>query len=91
MQAILYQAFKNFYEYSNEKLRYRDILYFGMMNLDYEIRIYQKIYNSVTTYNKSKCLVRNSLHQMLVANLPQMFFHDQNLAPRIGPKQIYDS
>ena len=28
MQAISYQAFKNFYEYSDEKLRYRDILYF---------------------------------------------------------------
>ena len=26
MQAISYQAFKNFYEYSDEKLRYRDIL-----------------------------------------------------------------
>ena len=26
MQAVSYQAFKHFYEYSNEKLRYRDIL-----------------------------------------------------------------
>ena len=26
MQAILCQAFKHFYEYSNEKLRYRDII-----------------------------------------------------------------
>jgi hypothetical protein len=36
-----------------------------MMNLHYEIRICQKIYNRVTTHNKSKCLVRNSLHQTL--------------------------
>ena len=36
------------------------------MNLHYEIRICQKIYNRVTNYNKSKCLVRNSLHQTLV-------------------------
>ena len=28
MQAILQQAFSDFYEYSNERLRYRDILCF---------------------------------------------------------------
>ena len=39
---------------------------FDMINLHYEIRICQKIYNRVTTDNKSKCLVRNRLHQMLV-------------------------
>ena len=38
---------------------------FGMLNLHYEISICQKIYNRVTTHNKSKCLVRNSLHQTL--------------------------
>ena len=52
-------------------MRYRDIhtiFYFeafAMMNLHYEIRICQKIYNRVTTHNKSKCLVQNSLHQTL--------------------------
>ena len=36
-----------------------------MINLHYEIRLWQKIYNRVTTHNKKKCLVRNSLHQKL--------------------------
>ena len=38
---------------------------FGMMNLHYEIGICQNVYNRVTTHNKSKYLVRNSLHQTL--------------------------
>ena len=48
MQAILYQAFKHFYEYSNTKLKYiqRHTIFhfkvFGMMNLHYEIRIFKK-------------------------------------------------
>jgi hypothetical protein len=74
VQSISYQAFKHLHQYSNEKLRYVQtytIFYskaFDIMNLHYEIRICQKIYNRVTTHNgpthnKSKCLVRNSLHQ----------------------------
>ena len=78
MQAISYQAFKHFYEYSNEKLRYRDILYFGLINLHYEIRICQKIYNRVTTHSKSKCLVRNSLHQMLYTLSPRESSWDEH-------------
>ena len=49
---------------------------FGMMNLHYEIRICQKIYNRVTTHNKSKCLVRNSLHQTL--HIVKEIIHDLN-------------
>ena len=68
MQAISYKAFKHFDEYSNEKLRYRGLIHFkafSMIDLHDEIRICQKIYNRVTTHNKNKCLVRNSLHQAL--------------------------
>ena len=64
MQAILYQAFKHFYEYSNTIFHFE---VFGMLDLHYEIRICQKIYNRVTTHNKSKCLVRNNLHQTLTS------------------------
>ena len=73
MQAILYQAFKHFDEYSNKKWRYRDTQYsilhckaFGKMNLHYEIEVCQRIYNRVTTHNKRKYLVQNSLHQTLI-------------------------
>ena len=53
MEAISYQAFKEFYEYFNEKKKIqRHTIFhfkaFGMMNLHYEIRICQKIYNRVT-------------------------------------------
>ena len=37
------------------------------MNLHYETNICQKIYNTVTTHNKSKCLVQICLHQTLGA------------------------
>jgi hypothetical protein len=46
--------FKGLYEYLNAKARYRDLIYlshfkaFGMTNLQYEIRIPQKIYNRAT-------------------------------------------
>ena len=64
------QTFKCIYEYLDKKIEMQrpNIFHFkalGMMNLHYEIRICQKIYNRVTTHNKSKCLVRNSLHQLL--------------------------
>ena len=48
---------------------------FGMINLQYEIIISQKIYNRVTTHNKSKYLVRNSLHQPL-----NIFYHSSYLS-----------
>ena len=71
MQAISYQAFKHFYEYSHEKLRHRDIVHtfhfkdFGMINLHYVIRICQKIYNRGRITVNVWRLVRNSLHQTL--------------------------
>ena len=50
---IFSSIFKHFYEYPNEKLRYRDLIYlifkaFGMTNLQYEIRSPQK-FNSIVT------------------------------------------
>ena len=47
-------TFKCLYEYLNKKLRYRDLIHifhfkaFGMINLRYEIRICQKIYDRLT-------------------------------------------
>ena len=39
---------------------------FGMINLHYEIRICQKIYNRVTLKVYVKCVVRFNLHKTLV-------------------------
>ena len=39
---------------------------FGMINLQYEIRICQKIYNKVTMTVYVKCVVRFNAHQTLV-------------------------
>ena len=48
--------FKHFYEYHNETLKYGDLIYyfkaFGMTNLQYEVRIPQKIYNRATITEK---------------------------------------
>ena len=39
---------------------------FGMINLHYEIRICQKIYNRVTMTVYVKCVVRFNVHKTLV-------------------------
>ena len=61
MQAISYQAFKHFYEYSNEKLGYRDFHFkaFGMINLHYVIRICQKIYTRGRKFGRNPKCDRN--------------------------------
>ena len=66
------QNFVAFSEYMNF------IKAFGMINLHYEIRICQKIYNRVTTHNKRKCLVRNSLHQTLGNKIDHSFSNSSN-------------
>ena len=53
-------TFKCLYEYPNKQIEIQrpnifHLKAFGMMNLHYEIRICQEIYNRIITNNKSKC------------------------------------
>ena len=55
MQAISYQAFKHFYEYSNVKLRYREIV-----NMYIEIQMrFHKNYDHNVLLNLTVCVSNN--------------------------------
>ena len=64
------QTFKCIYEYLDKRFEMQrpNIFHFkalGMMNLHYEIRICQKIYNRVTMTVYVKCVVRFNLNKTL--------------------------
>ena len=58
-------TFRCLYEYLNKKLKYRDLIYF-ILNLNFEVRICQKIYKRVTMTVYVKCVVRFNVHKTLL-------------------------
>ena len=70
MHVELNHTFKCLYEYKIE-IQKPNILHFkafGKINLHYDIRICQKIYNRVTMIVYVKCVVQFNMHKALIYN-----------------------